>query len=735
MRIGWIGTGLMGSRMVVHLQQAGHVVTLYARNPASVADLVAAGATLAPTPAAVAAASEVVFTIVGMPADVEAIYLGADGLVGGAQPGTILVDMTTSSPELARRIAAAGAERGVAVLDAPVSGGPRGAETASLSIMVGGPPETLEAVRRLLETLGTTIIHHGVAGAGQNAKIANQIAVGGGMIGICEAFLYTRANGLNPETVLETLGAGIAGSDLMRYMWPRLAVGDMEPGFRVEHMIKDLGLALEAGHEVLIALPGTALVKELYQAVQAAGGAGKGTQALILGLDGSADRRSTGVTASAGGVATAPIRVATTDLTVGAANLSAARNHLIARRADFPALEGLAWFQNGGVSLTPRPVAEAHAALMEDLFLRGPVHITYPADEYSRRDASRARIARFLGADTAEIAIVRGVSEAFQVVLRGIAWEAGDEIVITADEEAALLVPALHVAERHGVLVRKIPLPPDATAAGLLAATDGLLTRRTRLVAFSHVDTDWGIRLPAREICTLAAARGIPTFIDLAQSAGLGPIDVAWLGCDFAGVVSYKWLFGPYAAGALYVRRDRIATLPATYAGGRSEARLDRATDTLVLHDSARRYEYGPWSWPLIHAWAVALDYVESVGLEQIATRTAELTTRLGTGLRAIPGVTPLTPVDPAMTAALVAFTVDGWAGSVLERTLRERWQIVVRSLLNVTDGIRASVAFFTLDEEVDLLLAAIRTLAAEVPRGMKTRSNSAAATTAARPR
>ena len=720
MRIGWIGTGLMGSRMVVHLQHAGHEVTLYARNPASVADIVAAGATLAPTPAAVAAASEVVFTIVGMPSDVEAVHLGADGLVGGARRGTILVDMTTSSPELARRIAAVGTERGVAVLDAPVSGGPGGAETASLSIMVGGPAETLEAVRPLLATLGTTIIHQGPAGAGQNAKIANQIAVGGAMIGICEAFLYAEANGLNPETVLETLGTGIAGSNLMRYMWPRLAVGDLEPGFRVEHLIKDLGLALEAGHEALIALPGTALVKELYHAVRAAGGAGKGTQALILGLDRSVDRGSAGVTSSAAARvgAAAPIRPPATDFAVGQADLAAARTDLVARRADFPALGGLVWFQNGGVSLTPRPVAEAHAALMEELFRRGPLHIAYPAEEYPRRDASRARIARFVGADTAEIAIVRGVSEAFQTVLRGIAWEAGDEIVITADEEAALLVSALHVAERHGVRVRKIPLPPDATAAGLLAATDALMTERTRLVAFSHVDTDWGIRLPAREICMLATARGIPTFVDLAHSAGLGPIDVSWLGCDYAGLVSYKWLFGPYAAGALYVRRDRIATLPATYAGGRSEASLDHATDAFALHDSARRYEYGPWSWPLVHSWAVALDYVESVGLERIAARTAELTTRLGVGLRAIPGVTPLTPEDPEMTAALVAFMVDGWTGAALERTLRERWQIVVRSLLNVRDGIRASVAFFTLDEEVDLLLAAIRTLAAEVPPG-----------------
>jgi 3-hydroxyisobutyrate dehydrogenase len=195
------------------------------------------------------------------------------------------VDMTTSSPSLARRIAVTAGERGVEALDAPVSGGPAGAEAGTLSIMIGGQIETIERVRPLLDLLGSTVVHQGPAGAGQSAKIANQIAVGGAMLGICEAFLFARASGLDPNTVLDTLGTGIAGSNLMRYMWPRLAAGDMAPGFRVEHLIKDLGLALDAGHDATIALPGTALVKELYHAVRAAGGAGRGTQSLIMALD------------------------------------------------------------------------------------------------------------------------------------------------------------------------------------------------------------------------------------------------------------------------------------------------------------------------------------------------------------------------------------------------------------------------------------------------------------------
>jgi 3-hydroxyisobutyrate dehydrogenase len=284
-RIGWIGLGTMGSRMLPHLMEAGYPTTIYARNETAAAPHVAAGAVPARNPAELAGASDIVFTILSMPGDVEHVYFGSSGLLAGARAGSILVDMTTSSPDLARRIVEAAGERGVDALDAPVSGGPAGAETAALSIMVGGDLGVVERVGPLLRLLGSTIVHQGPAGAGQGAKMANQVAVGGAMLGICEAFLFARAAGLDPGKVLETLSSGIAGSGLIRYVWPRLANDDLEPGFRVEHMIKDLGLALEAGHEATIALPGAALVKELYHAVRAAGYSGKGTQALIKAID------------------------------------------------------------------------------------------------------------------------------------------------------------------------------------------------------------------------------------------------------------------------------------------------------------------------------------------------------------------------------------------------------------------------------------------------------------------
>ncbi|MBX3031043.1 MAG: NAD(P)-dependent oxidoreductase [Chloroflexi bacterium] len=287
-RIGWIGLGIMGERMLRHLAAAGHPIGVYARRP-GVTDAFPE-ATVAATPAALAAWSDVVITIVGEPADVEQVMLGPDGVLAGARPGSLVIDCTTSSPALAARIADAAAAIGVDAVDAPVSGGPAGAERASLSVMIGGTDTAVARAMPILSRLGTTIVHHGPPGAGQSAKIANQIVVGLSMLGLTEAFLFAEASGLDPERVLETLGAGIAGSDLLRVMWPKVAAGDLEPGFRVEHLIKDLGLALDAGHAATITMPGTALTRELYHAVRAAGHAGRGTQALITAYDRPADR-------------------------------------------------------------------------------------------------------------------------------------------------------------------------------------------------------------------------------------------------------------------------------------------------------------------------------------------------------------------------------------------------------------------------------------------------------------
>ena len=211
-KIGWIGTGIMGSAMCGHLVDAGHDVVVTNRTPERARRLVDRGATWADTPADVAAASTVVFSIVSTPQDVRQVALGPHGIFVGAVPGTVLIEMTTSEPSLAVELAHEGAPRGIHVLDAPVTGGDIGARNGTLSIMVGGPVEVLDEVQPLLEQLGTVIVHQGSHGAGQRAKIANQIIIAGEMVAICEALLFAERAGLDPTTMLTSVGAGAARS-------------------------------------------------------------------------------------------------------------------------------------------------------------------------------------------------------------------------------------------------------------------------------------------------------------------------------------------------------------------------------------------------------------------------------------------------------------------------------------------------------------------------------------------
>jgi len=379
-------------------------------------------------------------------------------------------------------------------------------------------------------------------------------------------------------------------------------------------------------------------------------------------------------------------------------------------RNDFPALQNYIWFQNGGVSMTPAPVAAEHARLMKELQDRGPMHIVYPNEEYPRRQETMARLARFFSVSPDELALMRGVSEAFQTVLRGLSWQAGDQLIITADEEAALLLPALHLRDRFGVEVVKVPLVDDYE--GQVEAVTSLFTDRTRLVALSHVTTDLGFRLPVEPICAAARERGIPTFLDLAHSAGLYPMPLRNLNCDFAGILSYKWMYAPYASGVLYVHPDHLHDLEVTYAGGRSEAWLDFGHDAYEMRETAERFQYGPWSWPLIHAWAFAADYLTDIGLDKIWNRTVGLTTRLKEGLEDIPGAVLYTPASPDLSAALVTFGLEGWEGEALSQTLREKWNLMIKPLPHTREGLRASITFFTLEEEVDLLLETLGKLA-----------------------
>ena len=283
-RIGWIGTGVMGSAMCGHLLTHGYAVTVSTRTRPRAEALLGAGARWADTPAEVAEVSDIVFTMVGFPADEREVVLGPRGALEGARAGTVVVDMSTSEPALAKMIAAAAAERGVHALDAPVSGGDVGARNATLSIMVGGPAEVFDAVSPCFKAMGTTIVRQGEHGAGQHTKMVNQVLIAGNMVAVCEALLYAYRAGLNLETVLSSVTGGAAGSWSLSNLAPRMIAGDRAPGFLVDHFVKDMGIALAEASRMRLSLPGLALAHQLYVALQAQGGGRDGTQALVGAL-------------------------------------------------------------------------------------------------------------------------------------------------------------------------------------------------------------------------------------------------------------------------------------------------------------------------------------------------------------------------------------------------------------------------------------------------------------------
>jgi len=283
-RIGWIGTGVMGTSMCGHLLAAGYQATVYNRSRGKVKPLVEKGAAEAGSPREVAEASDVIFSIVGFPHDVRSVTLGSDGSLAGARAGAVLVDMTTSEPALAREIFEAAKAKGVHSVDAPVSGGDVGAREARLSIMIGGEPDVVSAINPLFQVMGKTIVHQGPAGAGQHTKMVNQVLIASNMIGVCEGLLYGYQAGLDLNQVMQSVASGAAGSWSLSNLGTRMIAGNFDPGFYVEHFLKDMGIALAEARRMKLALPGLALAEQLYRAVEAQGHGRKGTHALMLAL-------------------------------------------------------------------------------------------------------------------------------------------------------------------------------------------------------------------------------------------------------------------------------------------------------------------------------------------------------------------------------------------------------------------------------------------------------------------
>lgn len=308
-RLGWIGAGVMGRSMAGRLLDAGFPLTVFTRSPQSAHDLVARGAAWATSPADVARQADIVFVMVGYPADVREVVLGDQGVLAGGRSGMILVDHTSSSPELAQEIAAAARHRGIASLDAPVSGGDTGARNGTLSVMVGGDEAARRAVEPCWRAIAKTVVACGGPGSGQQTKLTNQIAIASGMIATCEALLYASRVGLDLDTTLQAIASGAAGSWSLTNLGPRILAGDFAPGFFVAHFVKDMRLALDECRRMNLRLPGLALAESLYARLADQGHGRLGTQAIVLalaqlnGVDpprGRAARSDTGATPASG---------------------------------------------------------------------------------------------------------------------------------------------------------------------------------------------------------------------------------------------------------------------------------------------------------------------------------------------------------------------------------------------------------------------------------------------------
>ncbi|EAG1709664.1 NAD(P)-dependent oxidoreductase [Listeria monocytogenes] len=280
-KIGFVGTGVMGSSMALHLLEAGYEVFVYTRTKSKAEELLPKGARWEASPASLASQVDILISMVGYPQDVEQLYLDENGFLANLSSGAVAIDMTTSSPALAKKIAKVGAEKGIGILDAPVSGGDIGAKNGTLAIMVGGSEEVFLKVKPILDILGSSVILQGDAGAGQHTKMVNQIAIASNMIGVTEAIIYAEAAGLNPSRVLDSISGGAAGSWSLTNLIPRVLKDDFSPGFFIKHFIKDMGIAISEAKQMGLELPGLTLAEKMYQTLAEQGLSEEGTQALI----------------------------------------------------------------------------------------------------------------------------------------------------------------------------------------------------------------------------------------------------------------------------------------------------------------------------------------------------------------------------------------------------------------------------------------------------------------------
>ena len=383
-------------------------------------------------------------------------------------------------------------------------------------------------------------------------------------------------------------------------------------------------------------------------------------------------------------------------------------------RSDFPALDESIYMNTGGTGPLSRQMVDFvtghYRAAMEagpDIpSVKGPIN-----EEFER---ARGTVAEHFGVTPEEIALLRSVSEGLSTVAYGMDWNAGDEVIVTDEEHPTGIMVWLNLAAERGIRIRKMSLPEDREE--MLAGLDALINERTKLVCISHVTTDTGTRLPAKEICDLAHERGVPVAMDSAQSAGQFAVDLRDMDVDFYAGTGHKWLLGGWGTGYFYVKRDWVERLKVSWTGSQAGT-LDRSTmEELQFLDTAHRFEFGGRHTVLYGAMGKAIEYLDGVGMDSIEARSTQLADRLKAGIAEIPGAVLRSPESHGFSTGIVTFSVDGLNGDEVNSQMLERWKVLGRPALQQS-AMRLCCAFFTEDREIDTILEAISTLANESRR------------------
>jgi len=374
-------------------------------------------------------------------------------------------------------------------------------------------------------------------------------------------------------------------------------------------------------------------------------------------------------------------------------------------RQDFPALAHCIHLNSAGISPMPRPVTAELLRLYQHVAEYGPAGLLQSDESLIRTEAAHRTVAAFLGVDADEVAFTTQFSTGVSLVAEGLAWQPGDEVVISDQEHPAMLIPLLNIARRRKVQIRRVPVSTDAEA--VLSALEATLNARTRLVAMSHVTTEDGTILPAAEITRLAHEKGALVLFDGAQSLGQFPVNLHQMGCDFYAFLGYKWLFGPFTSAGLFIKREALDKVEVTWTGSRATRTAGIDMRELDFLPSARRFEFGGRPWAEESALAAGVEYVSQLGLTAIEQHARRLALYLQQALRRLPGLRIYSPLDPDKMTGIVTFSLKGVDGVKLSRSLQERFQILTRPALEGT-SVRVSIAAFTSEADLDALVKGV---------------------------